>query len=755
MIFRIDPAVIAAFPATTIGVLVASFDNSTDKPLVDQLKRNLVTLAAQQGITKDHANIKAWREVYATFGVNPKEYRSSVEALVRRTVDNKGLWRISPVVDLYNCISVMSVMPMGGYDIEKLKGRDLTVRYGRVGETMLPLGKTEPVAVLPAHIVWAAGDELVCWLWNYKDAAVTSIDAQTKRAVFFFDAAHVPTHWSMQQALDFFGSCIEAIGGSVHQKAVADGSQPAVTLIDAPVRLGTGSMTYEALLATLPHVVAQTAATPVRAHVPVITDSQEHQIRVAKVAAMRAEGIEPWPAYKPVAYTTIQAREDFTAHSDATKTYTLAGRLLTRRDHGKTFFANLMDRAGVLQLYIKKDDLGELAFEQFKKYVDIGDTVWVSGQLFVTKMGEITLQVRELVLMSKCLYPLPEKFHGLADVEQRYRQRYLDLISNPESREKFKKRSGIVAAIRSFLQEKDFLEVETPMLHPIAGGAAARPFVTHHNAYNMELFLRIAPELYLKRLVVGGFERVFEINRNFRNEGVSTRHNPEFTMLEFYMAHGDCAMGMELVEQLLQDAVERNYGKHQLPFQSKVIDFTAPFKRLTVEQSLVELGGYQPAAITPQAIDSLLQRESVKIHAGAGHGAKLFALFEHAVEAKIVQPTFIIGYPVEVSPLAKRDPQNPELTARFELFICGMEFANGFTELNDPFDQADRFKAQVADRAGGNDEAHHYDADFIHALEYGMAPAVGVGIGIDRLIMMLTDTPSIKDVILFPTLKRV
>ena len=234
MIFRIDPAVIAAFPTTTIGVLVASFDNSTDKPLVDQLKRNLVTLAAQQGITKDHANIKAWREVYATFGVNPKEYRSSVEALVRRTVDNKGLWRISPVVDLYNCISVMSVMPMGGYDLDKLAGRDLTVRYGRVGETMLPLGKTEPVAVQPVQVVWAAGDGLVCWLWNYKDAASTSIDAQTKRAVFFFDAAQVPTHWSMEQALDFFGSCIEAIGGSVHQKVVADGSQPVVTLVNVP-----------------------------------------------------------------------------------------------------------------------------------------------------------------------------------------------------------------------------------------------------------------------------------------------------------------------------------------------------------------------------------------------------------------------------------------------------------------------------------------------------------------------------------------
>ena len=481
--------------------------------------------------------------------------------------------------------------------------------------------------------------------------------------------------------------------------------------------------------------------------------SEEHELRKAKVAAMQHEGISPWPAFKPVSHTTKQALAAFAKEPDATAVYALAGRMMTRRDHGKTFFVNIQDRDGTIQLYIKKDEVGESVFEAFKKNTDLGDIVWASGTLFVTKMGETTLHVKEFALLSKCLHPLPEKFHGLTDIEQRYRQRYLDLISNTETREKFKKRSGIILAIRQFLQEHDFLEVETPMLHPIPGGAAARPFVTHHNAYNMDLFLRIAPELYLKRLVIGGFERVFEINRNFRNEGVSTRHNPEFTMIEFYMAHGDVQNGIDLTQRLLQNVVEKNFGTHQVPFQGKIIDFTAPFKQLTVEQSLIEIGGLHAKDFSPEHINATIAKHGADIRITASHGEKLFALFEACVEQKIVQPTFIVGYPIEVSPLSKRDPHNPDLAARFELFICGMEFANGFTELNDPFDQAERFKAQTHARTAGDSEAHHYDADYIKALEFGLPPTVGVGIGIDRLVMVLTDTASIKDVILFPTLK--
>ena len=367
----------------------------------------------------------------------------------------------------------------------------------------------------------------------------------------------------------------------------------------------------------------------------------------------------------------------------------------------------------------------------------------------------VRIKVKEFELLSKCMHALPEKFHGLTDVEQRYRQRYLDLISNQESREKFQRRSKIIQAIRAFLQDLDFIEVETPMLHQIPGGAAARPFITHHNTYNMDLFLRIAPELYLKRLVVGGFERVFEINRNFRNEGISTRHNPEFTMLEFYMAHGDYKIGMQLTEQLIQHVVLENFLTPQLTFQDKIIDFAAPFKQLTLEQSLLEIGGLTNDQIDEKNIDATIKQYKMKTSPGAGYGLKLFMLFEELVEGKIIQPTFIVGYPLEVSPLAKRDENNQNIAARAELFACGMEVANLFTELNDPIDQANRFKQQVNARAAGDDEAHYYDADYVHALEYGLPPTVGCGIGIDRLVMLLTNTTSIKDVILFPTLKPV
>ncbi|MBM3886941.1 lysine--tRNA ligase [Candidatus Dependentiae bacterium] len=482
-------------------------------------------------------------------------------------------------------------------------------------------------------------------------------------------------------------------------------------------------------------------------------ESAEHAIRVQKVHDMQQEGLQPWPEYKPVSVTTAQALTEFAKSADETKEYSMAGRLMSLRDHGKTFFAHLQDRSGQIQLYIKKDALGDAVFAQFKKYIDVGDQIFARGTLFTTKKGEVTLDAQEIILLSKCLHPLPEKYHGLADVEQRYRQRHLDLISSPEAREKFRKRSTIVQNIRNFLQSKDFIEVETPMLHAIPGGAAARPFTTHHNAYDMDLYLRIAPELFLKRLVVGGFERVFEINRNFRNEGVSTRHNPEFTMLEFYMAHGDYDDGMALVEELIKSGVVAAHGTTSFEFQGKTISVETPFKRLTVEQALIEIGSLSAAEITPNAIDATMKRHNITLPGKPGYGMKLFGLFEELVESKIVQPTFITGYPLEVSPLAKKDPKNPELTARAELFIVGMEFANLFTELNDPIDQAQRFQQQANARSAGDDEAHYFDADFVKALEYGLPPTVGVGIGIDRLIMLLTNTSTIKDVILFPTLK--
>ncbi len=485
------------------------------------------------------------------------------------------------------------------------------------------------------------------------------------------------------------------------------------------------------------------------------TKQTEDQVRLEKVKDMIEQGISPWPAYKKTDATCSKIISDFDNELSGDKEYAVAGRLMTIRDHGKTVFANLRDRTGDLQIYIKKDLVGEKEFDFFMNKIDAGDIVWVKGSIFKTRMGQITLKGSQVSLMSKCLHPLPEKFHGLVDVEQRYRQRYLDLISNPESKEKFIKRSKIVQSIRTFLLDEDFLEVETPMLHPIPGGASARPFVTHHNTYDTELYLRIAPELYLKRLVVGGFERVFEINRNFRNEGVSTKHNPEFTMLEFYMAYGNYKDGMELTENMISNAVSMLFDSSEIEFGEHKLNFSAPFKKLTMKDSLVEIGGFSKDEITEENIDKLIKKNNIELTNVAGYGAKISALFEAFVEDKIVQPTFIVGYPIEISPLAKRDEEDKDIAARFELFVAGMELANGFTELNDPFDQADRFRSQVEARDAGDEEAQHFDADYVKALEYGLAPAVGVGLGIDRLVMLLTNTVSIKDVILFPTLKKI
>lgn len=480
----------------------------------------------------------------------------------------------------------------------------------------------------------------------------------------------------------------------------------------------------------------------------------EHKTRVEKVIKLRNEGIESWPASKPVDATCKQVIDEYTAGNEG-KEYSLAGRLMTIRLHGKTAFADLQDRTGRLQIYIRKDEVSNETFDLIQHSIDLGDIVWVKGFSFVTKMGEITVHVKEFALLSKCLYPLPEKFHGLTDVEIKYRQRYLDLITNKESRLKFIKRSTLVRSLRNYLDDHGFMEVETPMLHPIPGGAAARPFITHHNAFNSDFYLRIAPELYLKRLVVGGFDRVYEINRNFRNEGVSTRHNPEFTMVEIYMAHHNYLFIMDFVEALLKKMISAADNSLIVPFGETMIDFAAPFKRISMKQAVLSYGNYNEKDLSEELIDTTLHEQAVVLeNKKASLGQKIFALFEKIVEPQLIQPTFITEFPIEISPLAKRDEKNPNYAARFELFIGGMEIANGFNELNDPFDQAERFKDQLKAYAAGDSEAHQYDADYILALEYGLPPTVGVGIGIDRLTMLATNTTSIKDVILFPTLRK-
>ncbi len=480
--------------------------------------------------------------------------------------------------------------------------------------------------------------------------------------------------------------------------------------------------------------------------------------RRAKLAALRERGSAfPNDFRRDVLAGELHGnhghRETAELEADAT-VHSVAGRMMLKRVMGKASFATIQDGSGRIQLYVTRDALDEGGYDDFKHW-DLGDIVGARGTLFRTRTGELSIKVTELRLLAKSIRPLPEKFHGLADQEQKYRQRYVDLIVSEDTRRVFVLRSRIIQAMREFFVARGYLEVETPMMHPIPGGAAARPFVTHHNALDIQLFLRIAPELYLKRLVVGGFEKVFEVNRNFRNEGISTRHNPEFTMLEFYEAYQDVRYLMDLTEALLREVALKAVGTTRIAYQGKEMDLAHPFARLTITQATHRFHPQWALAQLGDAafLRSELVKRQVEVKPDATLGELQLMLFEETTEAQLFEPTFIVDYPTEVSPLARRNDRNPAVTDRFELYIAGREIANGFSELNDPEDQAARFLEQVRQKEAGDVEAMHYDADYIRAMEYGLPPTAGEGIGIDRLVMLLTDSPSIRDVILFPQLR--
>jgi len=472
--------------------------------------------------------------------------------------------------------------------------------------------------------------------------------------------------------------------------------------------------------------------------------------RLQKVDELRSRGINPFGKRFEVQHHAADIVAEYPANDG--QDVVIAGRLMAKRGHGKASFADLQDFSGKIQIYARVDDLGTEAYDLYK-LLDIGDIIGVKGTVFRTKRGEISVNVKEFEILAKSLRPLPEKWHGLKDVDLRYRQRYLDLIVNPEVKDVFLKRIEIIRAMRHFLEERGFYEVETPMMQPIAGGAAARPFITHHNALDIDLYLRIAPELYLKRLLVGGFEKVFEINRNFRNEGISTKHNPEFTMMELYQAYADYEDMMEITESMISYVVQKVLGTLKINYQGREIDFTVPWARLSMLDAVRLYTGMDFSHFDTEEAHRQAAELGVEVDKDAVWGQILNAVFEECVEDKLIQPTFITGHPVEVSPLAKRNPQNPRLTDRFELFVNSWELANAFSELNDPIDQRKRFEQQLEERAKGDQEAHAMDEDFITALEHGMPPAGGLGIGIDRLVMILTDSPSIRDVILFPTMR--
>ncbi|STX37924.1 lysine--tRNA ligase [Legionella feeleii] len=489
-----------------------------------------------------------------------------------------------------------------------------------------------------------------------------------------------------------------------------------------------------------------------------LDESEVYQIRKQKLADLRSNGFN-FPnqfrrQYLAASLMNQYADIEKEVLAEEHIKVVVAGRIVLRRIMGKASFFHIQDVSGRLQIYVRQNDLPEI-YEQFKHW-DLGDIVGVRGELFKTNTGELTVNAEDIELLTKSLRPLPDKFHGLSDQEVRYRKRYVDLIANEESRQTFLLRSKLIKALRQFMDNHQFLEVETPMMHPIPGGALARPFVTHHNSLDMQMFLRIAPELYLKRLVVGGFERVYEINRNFRNEGISTRHNPEFTMVEFYQAYADYRDLMDFTEQLLHHLCDVVLGTRKVEYQGQLLDFSRHFSRMTVKEAILH---YHPelSAAQIETIDgcrALLDNLGFAYKGSDGLGKLQMILFEETVEHQLIQPTFIIGYPTEVSPLARRSDQDPEVTDRFEFFIGGREIANGFSELNDSQDQAERFQKQVAEKDAGDLEAMHFDSDYIEALEYGMPPTAGEGIGVDRLVMLFTNSPSIRDVILFPHLRQ-
>ncbi|QGG49536.1 lysine--tRNA ligase [Lysinibacillus pakistanensis] len=483
-------------------------------------------------------------------------------------------------------------------------------------------------------------------------------------------------------------------------------------------------------------------------------------VRRQKMTAIQENGQDPFGSRFERTHLSTEVREQF---ADQTKEQLeehlqeviIAGRIMTKRGKGKAGFAHIQDLGGQIQIYVRQDHVGEEAYELFKQ-ADLGDIVGVRGNVFRTQVGELSVKAEEFTFLTKALRPMPEKFHGLQDVEQRYRQRYLDLMTNEDSKKTFIARSKIIRSIRNYLDNAGYLEVETPMLHTIAGGAAARPFITHHNALDMELYMRIAIELHLKRLIVGGLEKVYEIGRVFRNEGISTRHNPEFTMIELYEAYADYKDIMSLTENLIAHVAQEVLGTTTVQYGEDEINLAVGWKRVHMVDAVKEMTGVDFwQTMTVEQAQALAKEHGVEVKEAHEVGHIINEFFEQKVEETLVQPTFIYGHPVEISPLAKKNPEDERFTDRFELFIVRREHANAFTELNDPIDQRERFEAQMAEKAAGNDEAHEMDNDFIEALEFGMPPTGGLGIGIDRLIMLLTNSPSIRDVLLFPTMRHI
>jgi len=754
MQMHIAPDIFQDFPEAHVGCLVLHGYNGCSKTAIDDIIQATQKLVHENvtsaELIKQHPVITSWHNAYRAFGAKPKKHTVSLESLLSHVVAGDDM-RVNPLVDLYNAISLAYLLPARAFDLDAVNG-DITLRKAGDDEASVTLlGEKTPRAPQAGEVIYADQNGAICRRWNWKASDRTKIADNTRNVVFVFeilDAQRVP---ALSSALHQLAQYLTKICSGDVSTFMLSSDQPSIAVTDASGNVVQHRAQQHEELDHLPIEDFQYAISYQQS---LQTASQEYQVRVHKVQALRERGIEPWPPVKPVSTTARNIIQEYETSREE-KRYTVSGRLMSIRLHGKTAFATLQDRSGSIQVYLKQDTLGKDRFELFTQYFDLGDIMWVQGTVFTTKMGEVTLHVTDFTMQSKCLRPLPEKYHGLSDVETKYRQRYLDLMTNASTRERFKKRSKAIEFIRSYLNNHGFLEVETPMLHPIPGGASARPFVTHHNALDSELYMRVAPELYLKRLVVGGLERVYELNKSFRNEGLSPRHNPEFTMLELYMAYQDYQSAMDFVETMLKRIVYNVSTESKLTFGEHTIDMKLPFDRMSPYQALIQFARLSEDELSEDAIDDTCQRYNISFEKHhVPYYEKVLGMYEELAEPNIIQPTFIVHFPIEVSPLAKRDRHDPQIAARFELIIGGLEVSHGYNELNDPFDQAARFKEQAQQHASGQEEAMHYDADFIRALEYGLPPTAGVGVGIDRLIMILTNASSIKDVILFPTLRR-
>lgn len=752
MLFKIAKNIFNDYPGLKIGIVLAiNINNEKENKEIEELFKKTQKKIKDSFTTKNlgqYPFILSWRDAYRKFGAKPKDHLSSIENLTKKILDGGELKSVNNLVDIYNMISLKYLIPAGGEDLDTIKG-DIQLTLANENEPKVKLlGEKEERSPLQGEVIYKDEVGALVRRWNWKEAERTKLTKQTKNAFFVLEGLPPITDEIIKTATNELANLIKKYCEAEVSFDLLDEKHNEVEL--------KKDGKFIKLNPTFEHFeISETLFKDSTVHSDNYQPSQEHQIRVNKVEQMRKLGIEPWPDVKMIDSHTEDILKQYTPEIEG-KEYVIAGRVMSLRWHGKSAFANIQDVSGKIQVYFKLDLLGEAKFDFLQKFVDIGDILWIKGDVFKTKAGEITLKVHDFTMESKCLHPLPDKFHGIEDTELKYRQRYLDLITSQESRDKFRKRSALMSSMRNYLEKDGYIEVETPMLQPIAGGAVARPFITHHNALDSDFYLRIAPELYLKRLVVGGFEKVFEINRNFRNEGISTRHNPEFTMIEFYTANVDYKYIMNYVETMLRSVIKQSCnGNLQLPFGSNLLDFEKPFTKISIKDSVLKYLDLNEKDLSADSIDKILQLKNVFIQKeNASVNEKIYALFENFVEQKLIQPTFVTDFPAEISPLAKRDPNNPEIAARFELYIAGMELSNGYNELNDPFIQAEIFKEQAKARSAGDVEAHFYDADYVTALEYGLAPTAGVGIGIDRLIMLITDTTSIKDVILFPTLKK-